>query len=186
MKKDASKLKDLEHLKGQEIPGPFTRSKDVQSFSTLNIDDKYKQDRLYIEDRYAKATCLSMNTKALDNFFKLGYKGKKLQSHVYAECLKKYLDTSRSVAQVTIPDLQNTLRHLQKSMFDVCESVSSLEYNVHIGEHVAVFWIEKNDQYNWYLGIIDNVNKNEMHVSHFISSRKETEWTFPDVTYSYS
>ena len=89
---------------------------------------------------------------------------------MYAEWLEKYLDTSRSVAQVTIPDLQNTLGHLQKSMFDVCESVSSSEYNIHIGEHVAVFWIEKNDQYNWYLGIIDNVNENGIHVSHSIPS----------------
>ena len=68
-KKDASKLKDLEYLKDQEIPEAFTKSEDVQSFSTLNIDDKYKQDRLYIEVRYAKATCLLMNTKALDDLF---------------------------------------------------------------------------------------------------------------------
>lgn len=68
-----------------------------------------------------------------------------MSSHVYAECLIKYLDTSRSVSQITIPDLENTLIHLEQSMCDtVADEDSPLEAEVHIGEHVAVFWIEGN------------------------------------------
>ena len=58
-----------------------------------------------------------MNSKALNNFFKLKHKGKKLEYKSYAECLKKYLDTSWSFNLVTIPDLQNTLGQIFKSMY---------------------------------------------------------------------
>ena len=49
----------------------------------------------------------------LNNFFKLKHKGKKLEYKSYTECLKKYLDTNRSINFVTIPDLQNTLGQIQ-------------------------------------------------------------------------
>ena len=32
LKKDASKLKDLEFLKQQQIPGPFTAVEDIKTF----------------------------------------------------------------------------------------------------------------------------------------------------------
>ena len=63
----------------------------IESDTVSDID---KQNHLQVEVRYAKATCLSMNSKALKNFFKLKHKGKKLEYKSYAECLKKYLDTS--------------------------------------------------------------------------------------------
>lgn len=69
IERDASKLKDLDYLKSQEFPGPLTTSEDVHTFCELDIPEKHKQDRLYIEVRYAKATCLSLNTKSLFSDF---------------------------------------------------------------------------------------------------------------------
>ena len=37
---------------------------------------------------------------------------------MYAHCLIKYFDTSRSVGQVTMPDLQKALGDLQQSFLD--------------------------------------------------------------------
>ena len=76
-----------------------------------------KLNRVYVEVRYAKATCLSMNSKTLNNFFMLRHNGKKLAYKSYAECLKKYPGTSRSINLVTIPDLQNALGQIQNSLF---------------------------------------------------------------------
>ena len=72
VKKDASKLKDLEYLKQQEIPGPFTTATDVKAFIESDTAEKLKQDWHYIEVCYAKATWLTMNTQTVDsqsNFF---------------------------------------------------------------------------------------------------------------------
>ena len=91
LKKDASKLKDLEFLKQQQIPGPFTAAADIKTFIESDIEDKIKQDRLYVEVRYAKATCLSMNTQTANRFFKLRENGKKMAYQVYSDCLLKYL-----------------------------------------------------------------------------------------------
>jgi hypothetical protein len=182
MKKDASKLKDLEFLKSQDFPGPFTNSEDVQTYCDMDITENSKQGRLYVEVRYAKATCMSLNMKSLNSFFRLRQNGKKLPSCINADCLIKYLDTSRSVTQVTIPDLQNTLGNLEQSLCDASaqEKDAHAETDIQIGEHVAVFWIEGND-YKWYLGLVDHINEDGIHVSHFIPARRDkTVWGLPD------
>ena len=40
LKKGASKLKDLEFLKQQQIPGPFTAVKDIKTFIESDLEDK--------------------------------------------------------------------------------------------------------------------------------------------------
>ena len=103
VKKDAAKIKDLEYLKTQEIPESFTLNDDIDNFiESDTVSDIDKQSCLYVEARYTKATRLSMNCKTLNNFFKLTDKGKKLEYKSYAECLKKYLDISRSLNLFTI------------------------------------------------------------------------------------
>ena len=126
-----------------------------------------------------------MNTKALNSFFKLRSKGRKLESKDYAQCLEKYFDTSRTIGHVTIPDLQNTLGQLQNNLFnDVIESICDprSDIDLDVGEHVAVFWVE-GDQCVWYLSIVDRVKNNDIYVAHFSPTRKgKCNWTFPDET----
>ena len=82
-----------------------------------------------------------MNSKTLNIFFKLREKRWKFEEKVYADCLERYFDTSRTVGQVTIPDLQNTLGQLQGKLFDYDnKNTANLQFD--IGEHVAVFWVE--------------------------------------------
>ena len=78
LKKDSNKLKDLEFLKQQIPPGPFTKREEVESYMAIAEESKIKNDRLYIEVRYARNTCLSMSNT--QKFFKLKQNGKKLKT----------------------------------------------------------------------------------------------------------
>ena len=138
---DSDKLKDLEHLKGQQIPGPFASTLDVEAFYNSTTDYKEKQDRLYIEVWYAKATCLSMNTKMLSQYFRLRRNGKKLDPEEYRDCLLNYFDTSKSVEQVTLPDLQKTIGTLTESILS--DVPDKRDVSLSIDEHVIVYWLTK-------------------------------------------
>ena len=106
---------------------------DIDKFiGSDTVSDIDKQNRLYVEVRYRKATCLSMNSTTLNNFFKLRHKGKKLEYKSHAECLMKYLDTSRSINLVTIPDLQNTLGQIQNSLFEEVDNNNNNNNNSHV------------------------------------------------------
>ena len=58
LKEEQSKLKDLEFLKSQNLPGPFSTSEEVDMYMDGDETDRVKNHRLYIEVRYAKKTCL--------------------------------------------------------------------------------------------------------------------------------
>ena len=68
--------------------------------------------------RYAKATCLSMNTQTANRFFKLRENGKKMAYKVYSDCFLKYLDSSKAVAKVSITDFRDILGNIQKKVFE--------------------------------------------------------------------
>ena len=180
LKKDATKLNDLEFLKKQTIAGPFTTSDDVETYLSCDDELKGKQDRLYVEVRYAKATCLSMNTQALNKFFRLRRGGKKLEPQEYADCLKKYLDTSRSMGQVTLPDLQNTLGELEKSFFDDTCTIPPIVSDICVGEHIVIFWMVK-DSAEWFLAIVDYMHDDGIDVLPLTPSprKNKTEWEYP-------
>ena len=184
VKRDASKLKDLEYLKQQQIPGPFTAAEDIQLFIESDIEEKTKQDRLYIEVRYAKATCLSMNTQTAKRFFKLRENGKKMPYEVYSECLLKYLDASKAVAKVSIRDFRDTLGNIQRKVFNEdnhCHQLQSTQ-SLKIGEHVIVFWVEAGNRL-WYLGLVDHTYEDgSISVNHFVPATRSNKltWTFPD------
>ena len=55
---EVKKLCDIEFLKKQNPPGPFTRSNEVSHYLGSDINDAVKNKRLYIEFRLAKRTCL--------------------------------------------------------------------------------------------------------------------------------
>ena len=181
LKKDASKLKDLEFLKNQDIPGPFSSAEEVDKYLESPKSDKAKQDRLYKEVRYAKATCLSMNTKSLNQFFKLRQKGKKLEFQAYSVCLKKYFDTSKSVKTVSLPEFKNALGELCDEICNEPDITLNQETanQKQVGQHVIVFWVENNKRV-WYLGIIDKITDDGIFVSHFAKTRSKFEWTFQE------
>ena len=183
LKKDASKLKDLDFLKTQTIPGPFSSTKDVDMFLESDLTPKEKQDRLYVEVRYAKTTCLSMNTKPLNQFFKLRQKSRKLEFNIYADCLKRYFDTSKSVNTVSLPEFKNTLGEICNEICNEADEskLSDDERNneKQVGQHVIVFWVEQMEKV-WYLGIIDKITDDGIFVSHFAPTRNRTEWTFQE------
>ena len=54
------KLTDIEFLKKQNPPGPFTRSIEVSDYLVSDNDDAVKNKRLYIELILVKRTCLSL------------------------------------------------------------------------------------------------------------------------------
>ena len=131
--------------------------------------------------RYAKATCLSMNTKALNSCFRLKRNCKKLDSYEYVTCLKRYLDTNKSVGQLTIPDLNNTLLELQKNMFVETTPIAPTSVtDVSTGAHAIVFWIVK-DTPEWSLAIGDRVHDDGIDVLDLDSNlrKKKTEWAYP-------
>ena len=104
LKKEASKLSDLEFLKNQTIPGPFTSTDEIDKYMSSSKDQHEQQNRLYVEAticksnmlidehrllcrsticksnmlidehrlyvevRYARATCLSMNTDSMSKY----------------------------------------------------------------------------------------------------------------------
>ena len=112
----------------------------------------------------------------LEQFFKLRYKGKKRECKSYTKCLKKYLDTSRSINLVTIPDLQNTLGQIQNFLFGKfyhnTNNSHVVESDLQDGEHIVVFWIESNTK-TWYLRLLEE-NDDGIFVAHFVSSHVKT------------
>ena len=185
VKKDASKLKDLEYLKNQQLPGPITSTEELKLLLESDLTEKQRQDRLYIEVRYAKTTCLSMNTQAANRFFRLRENGKKFSSQVYANCLFRYFDTSKAVAKVTIPDFVMSLGNIEDVLFKeptTKEKKENKSVTVSIGEHVAVLW-NVAGKYEWYLGLVDYVYEDSsISVSHFVQASRTNKliWTIPD------
>ena len=106
-KKEASKLKDLEFLKSQHIPGPFTSNGEIQAFMTSCVESKEKNNRMYREVRYARITCLSL--KETSSVFQIRSGGKNLLTQDYADNLCQYLDDSSVVSTLSMSDFNNVL-----------------------------------------------------------------------------
>ena len=88
--RDLVKIKYLEYLKQQQILGPFTAATEIKAFLETDTAEKLKQDRLYIEIRYAKTTCLDSQSI----FFRLRENGEKMAYQIYSDCLLKYFQQS--------------------------------------------------------------------------------------------
>ena len=49
------------------------------------------------------------------------------------------------------------------------------------GEHVAVFWIERSNEVVWYLGIVNEIENNEVSIIHLKrTDRNGQHWYVPD------
>ena len=64
----------MEYLKAQIPPGPFTSADDVDQLMKAEVDEKEKNERLYIEVRYAKMTTSNMKTSSAVFRLKKDYK----------------------------------------------------------------------------------------------------------------
>ena len=57
---ERKKLKDLEYLKAQTPPGPFTSAENVDQYMKDKVDEVERNERLYIEIRFAKMSTSNM------------------------------------------------------------------------------------------------------------------------------
>ena len=105
------KLNDLATLKQQDLPGPFTSSKEVLDYMSSCPDSKEKNNRMYLEVRYARES--SMSLKRTSAVFKLKIGGKNLSTEDYATNLNKYFDSAKTCSTITLGDLTNVLTGLK-------------------------------------------------------------------------
>ena len=67
--KDAMNLKkEASKLKNQTIPGPFTSTDEIDKYISSSKDQHEQQNRLYVEVRCARVTCLSMNIDSMSKY----------------------------------------------------------------------------------------------------------------------
>jgi hypothetical protein len=110
------KLSDLEKLVAQG--GPFTRSKQVDDFlKRKRLSDKDKQDRLYLEVRYARDTTLSL--PKFSDLFRLRESYQALPTKKLAKNLKVYLDKASSNASVTWADFDAAVSAIAETTMEL-------------------------------------------------------------------
>ena len=103
-------------------------------------------------------------------------------------CLKDYLDTSRNMSQLTMPDLNNVLNGLQGSLFGVKSTPSEKENDErwNVGEHVIVFWVEGENTPVWYLSVVESVSDDGIFVSVLTPCNKaKFNWVYPEEAQVY-
>ena len=107
---ERQKLDDLDFLRKQTHPGPFTTSEAVTSFMENEAESKEKNKRMYTEVRFQRNTSQSLKKEAAA--FRLKRNGKNLETSEYAANISLYFDQSRSVSNLTISNLRNVLTGL--------------------------------------------------------------------------
>ena len=175
------KYNDLEVLKSKN--GPFVNGEEVERYLKGNETAEEKNDRLYIEVRYAKNT--SLRLKHSDQVFRLKRDYKNLTNEEYAENLMNYLGNVRKTSSLLSTDLFDAISKIT----GVCEIENvptEQTEKQHIpsfkpGEHVAVFWVENVDVV-WYLGIVEKeMNDGRVQVIHLKRTDKAGQkWVIPD------
>ena len=105
---ECQELDDLDFLRKQPHPGPFTTSEAVNSFMENEAEGKEKNKPMYIEVFFQRNTSQSLKKEAA--VFRLKRNGKKLETSEYAANLSLYFDQSRS--NLTLSDLKNILTEL--------------------------------------------------------------------------
>ena len=107
---ERKKLKDLEYLKAQIPPGPFTSADD--QYMKAEVDEKEKNECLNIEVRYAKMTTSNMKTSSA--VFRLKKDYKNLDSEDYAHNLRVYFGCFNAVNTVSLSDFLAALKYQLK------------------------------------------------------------------------
>ena len=114
LKLEAQKLEDLEFLKNQTYPGPFTNITDVNAFMEAVPESKLKNDRMYREIRFQRNSSTALKRDA--KVFRLKGAHKNLDTSDYASNLCQYLDHSKGGSNLSMGDLRNVLNGLNSIM----------------------------------------------------------------------
>ena len=109
-KNEEKRLKDLQFLKSQQIPGPFTCKEDVENFMNSCEESPDKVDRMYKEVRYAKASSGFGDNKSM---FRLRQNGSRLTSKDYQDGLERYFEGARVATSISMADLKSILSALE-------------------------------------------------------------------------
>ena len=182
-------LEDTEFLKCQAIPGPFTSVEEIDIFMKSCQETKEKNSRMYREVRFHRMT--SNRKKETDSVFRLKKDGKNLETIDYASNLKSYLNKTKRLKSISIAELNTVLMGLHAAVTPVSSeaqkivTLKNLADGFEVGEHVASFWLDDDNTYKWYLGVITELcvdkSPNDLYVSYFIrASKSGTNWTYPE------
>ena len=180
-KRECNNLKDLEFLKTQKIPGPFTKSEEVTNFMSMEKDEGLKNNRMYIEGRYLKNMCTRMKSSAPEFRLRLG--GKKLQADKLADNIHSYLDQARNVTTLTIGDLRNVLNGISCTQDAAPELREEHDVeDITVGEHVAAVWEDDNDgSLKWHLGVVETLCEDSSYkISYLNPTGVDSLWVYPE------
>ena len=103
------RVKHLDKLKKEG--GPFTKPEEVEGFIASDLSEKEKQDRLYIEVRFARDTTLSLPKKS--ELFRVKEKYKSLPLEKLAANLKVHLGKMSTNASANWDDFDTAVASLK-------------------------------------------------------------------------
>ena len=98
-------MQDLEYLKQQSNPGPFTSTEQVKTFMEQIPEFKEKNQQMHIEVRFQKST--SKFLKKDNAIFHLKRDGKNFPTSDNVLNLCLYFDQLRCVSSLSMGDLRN-------------------------------------------------------------------------------
>ena len=105
---DKRRNADLDKLKAYN--GPFSSSAEVRAFAAADMPEAKKVERLYLEVRYARDSCVSFPKNS--DIFRLLKNYKKLDSKSYCDNLVIYLDKITFRNCVEMKDFESALDDL--------------------------------------------------------------------------
>ena len=204
-KRESNKLKDLTTLKRKEPQGPFSSVKDVRDYLLLPMDDKERNERLYIEVRYARMTSSTLKETAA--VFRLKRNGKNLPTAEYADNLVKYFDDTESVGTLSMDDLNFVLSKMIDNGNDEAEQLLEIQqgmlsqgkatsdkiveapqieregFKVSVDDPIAAVWLaDDSNEYEWHLGFVDRIIGNDKVMVRYFTkaSRDGVRWNAPE------
>ena len=200
---ESKKMRDLEFLKLQNPPGPFTSVDEVDEFmKNTNISESDRNHRLYVEVRFAKASTSKM--KKTSSVFRLKNQHKTLDSEDYVHNLRLYFGCVHSVKRISLSDLSYILTGLNAAMnssssdeirstTNICienqtSSSESFSEKFKSGSHIAAVWSDEQDPtgqtLTWYIGVIEDLTDTGANVSYLLQTNTNTKsnWMYPETS----
>ena len=191
---EKKKLQDLEFLKAQTPPGPFTSADEVEKYmkDEVDVDEAEKNERLYVEVRYAKMS--TSNMKRSSAVFRLKKNYKKLESDDYAHNLRVYFGCINSVSTITLSDFSYILTGLSAACSTAAPTLNNnnttepthQRKKIQIGEHIAGVWADDNDTtgrtLTWHIGVVEAMDEDGATVSYLFQTKSsnKSNWMYPE------
>lgn len=104
------KRRNADLVKLKAFNGPFSSAAEVKAFTASDLPEEKKVERLYIEVRYARDTCVSFPKNS--DIFRLLKNYRKLDSKSYTDNLVIYFDKVKFLNSVEMSDFENALKEL--------------------------------------------------------------------------